>query len=103
MVQALQALRGVGLMAAATLVAKLGDIARFTDPRQIMTYLGLVPSSTPAAVPTVSQARPGGKAADDDHCRDRARAGFIRAIARQAQSAIPEWPRIGNLRRLAGW
>ena len=43
-VQALQALRGVGLVAAATLVAELGDITRFTNPRQIMAYLGLVPS-----------------------------------------------------------
>jgi hypothetical protein len=44
MVQALQALRGVGLVAAATLVAELGDITRFTNPRQLMAYLGLVPS-----------------------------------------------------------
>jgi transposase len=43
-VQALQALRGVGLVAAATLVAELGDITRFTNPRQLMAYLGLVPS-----------------------------------------------------------
>ena len=43
-VQALQALRGVGLVAAATLLAELGDITRFTNPRQLMAYLGLVPS-----------------------------------------------------------
>jgi len=43
-VQALQALRGVGLVAAATLVAELGDITRFANPRQLMAYLGLVPS-----------------------------------------------------------
>jgi transposase len=43
-IQALQALRGVGLVAAATLVAELGDITRFTNPRQLMAYLGLVPS-----------------------------------------------------------
>jgi transposase len=43
-VQALQALRGVALVAAATLVAELGDITRFTNPRQLMAYLGLVPS-----------------------------------------------------------
>ncbi len=43
-VEALQALRGVRLVAAATLVAKLGDITRFTNPRQLMAYLGLVPS-----------------------------------------------------------
>jgi len=43
-VEALQALRGVRLVAAATLVAELGDITRFTNPRQLMAYLGLVPS-----------------------------------------------------------
>jgi transposase len=43
-VRALQALRGVALVAAATLVAELGDITRFTNPRQLMAYLGLVPS-----------------------------------------------------------
>jgi transposase len=43
-VRALQALRGMALIAAATLVAELGDIARFTNPRQLMAYLGLVPS-----------------------------------------------------------
>lgn len=43
-VQALQALRGVSVVAAATLVAELGDITRFTNPRQLMAYLGLVPA-----------------------------------------------------------
>ena len=43
-VEALQALRGVRLVAAATLVAELGDITRFSNPRQLMAYLGLVPS-----------------------------------------------------------
>ena len=131
-VEALQALRGVRLVAAATLVAELGDITRFTNPRQLMAYLGLVPSehssgrtrrqggitkagngaarrmlieaawslsisctdrpraaataratgqadprhrmesSGARAAPTVSQARPDRKAADGDHCRDRA-------------------------------
>ena len=43
-VNALQALRGMALVAAATLVAELGDITRFDNPRQLMAYLGLVPS-----------------------------------------------------------
>ena len=43
-VRALQALRGVVLVAAATLIAELGDITRFANPRQLMAYLGLVPS-----------------------------------------------------------
>ena len=43
-VRALQALRGMALVVAATLVAELGDITRFTNPRHLMAYLGLVPS-----------------------------------------------------------
>jgi transposase len=43
-VLALQALRGMALVAAATVVAELGDITRFSNPRQLMAYLGLVPS-----------------------------------------------------------
>ena len=43
-VRALQALRGMALAAAATVIAELGDITRFANPRQLMAYLGLVPS-----------------------------------------------------------
>ena len=43
-VHALQALRGLALVAAATVIAELGDITRFDNPRQLMAYLGLVPS-----------------------------------------------------------
>ena len=43
-VRALQSLRGMALVAAATVVAELGDITRFANPRQFMAYLGLVPS-----------------------------------------------------------
>ena len=43
MVAALQALRGVQLVAAITLVAEVQDFHRFTTPRQLMAYLGLVP------------------------------------------------------------
>jgi len=43
-VHALQALRGVQLIAAITLVAELQDFLRFAHPRQLMAYLGLVPT-----------------------------------------------------------
>ena len=43
-VEALMALRGVKLITAMTVVAELGDISRFDSPRQLMAYLGLVPS-----------------------------------------------------------
>jgi transposase len=43
-VEAIQALRGVQFLAAVTLMAELGDLTRFATPRQLMSYLGLVPS-----------------------------------------------------------
>lgn len=44
LVTTLQALRGVSLVIAATTVAELGDLTRFDLAKQIMAYLGLVPS-----------------------------------------------------------
>ena len=43
-VVAIQALRGVAFITAATLIAELGDITRFENPKQLMGYLGLTPS-----------------------------------------------------------
>ena len=43
-VKALMALRGVKLITAMTVMAELGDISRFDSPRQLMAFLGLVPS-----------------------------------------------------------
>jgi transposase len=43
-VEALQSLRGVQFTVAVTLVAELGDLTRFDNPRQLMSYLGLIPS-----------------------------------------------------------
>lgn len=43
-VRALQAMRGVALVVAVTVVAEVGDFRRFANARQLMAYLGLVPS-----------------------------------------------------------
>jgi transposase len=43
-VDSLIALRGVDKLAAMVLLAELGDISRFDSPKQLMAYLGLVPS-----------------------------------------------------------
>lgn len=43
-VAALQALRGVASVVAVTMVVEIGDLRRFENPRQLMAYLGLVPS-----------------------------------------------------------
>jgi transposase len=44
LVRALQALRGVDLVTAVVLAAEIGDFKRFRTPKQLMAYLGLVPS-----------------------------------------------------------
>ena len=43
-VEALISLRGVDVITAVTVLAELGDLTRFDSPRQLMSYLGLVPS-----------------------------------------------------------
>ena len=43
-VAALRALRGIDTVSAIGLVSEIGDINRFTSARQLMGYLGLVPS-----------------------------------------------------------
>jgi transposase len=43
-VQAYQAMRGVSFVVAVTFVAEIGDLRRFDNPRQLMAFLGLVPS-----------------------------------------------------------
>ncbi|MDQ3831785.1 MAG: IS110 family transposase [Candidatus Tectomicrobia bacterium] len=43
-VEALQALRGVQFIAAVTMVAEIGDLTRFETPRELMKFLGLIPS-----------------------------------------------------------
>jgi transposase len=43
-VAALQALRGVSFVTAVGLVAEIGDLHRFPHPRELMAYLGLIPS-----------------------------------------------------------
>jgi transposase len=43
-VEALQALRGVQFTVAVTTLAELGDLTRFDTPRQLMKFLGLIPS-----------------------------------------------------------
>ena len=42
-VEALQAMRGVSIINAVVLVAEIGDFTRFSNPRQLMAFLGLVP------------------------------------------------------------
>jgi transposase len=43
-VKALMCFKGIDFVAAATIVSELGDMHRFAHPKQLMAYLGLVPS-----------------------------------------------------------
>jgi transposase len=43
-VAALQALRGVQFTVAVTMVSESGDLTRFDNPRELMKFLGLIPS-----------------------------------------------------------
>ena len=43
-VEHLQALRGVKLICATTFMVEIGDVRRLSNPRQLMGYLGVVPS-----------------------------------------------------------
>jgi transposase len=43
-VTALMALRGIEFIAATTLLAEIGDLTRFRTPRELMAWLGMVPS-----------------------------------------------------------
>ena len=43
-VAALQAMRGIAFLSAVIMVAEVGDFRRFANPRQLMAWLGLVPS-----------------------------------------------------------
>lgn len=43
-VYSLMSLRGIDKLSAMTLLSELGDIRRFDNPRQLMSFLGLVPS-----------------------------------------------------------
>jgi transposase len=44
LIKALQAFRGIQLLTAVTIAAELVDLKRFSSPRQLMAFLGLVPS-----------------------------------------------------------
>ena len=44
LVDALQALRGVQWLVAITIVAELGNLTRFENPRQLAAFVGLIPS-----------------------------------------------------------
>jgi transposase len=51
--QALMAMRGIDMVTATAFLAEIGDLSRFRTPRQLMAYLGLVPSENSTGDTTV--------------------------------------------------
>ena len=45
-VDAYQAMRGASFLVAVTFAAEIGDVRRFDNPRQLMSFLGLVPAES---------------------------------------------------------
>lgn len=50
-VEALMSMRGVKMIVAVTVVSELGDLSRFDNPKQLMSFLGLTPSEHSSARP----------------------------------------------------
>jgi transposase len=86
LVRALQALRGYRLINAVTVVSEIGDPRRFDSPRQLMGYLGLVPSE----VSTGDSVRRGGLTKTGN---GRARKALIEAAWTYSRPAKAPSPR----------
>ena len=83
-VKALQAMRGIDLIAAVAVLAETGDLSRFQNPRELMGYLGLVPSEAP----TGDKVKRGGIT--------KAGNGRVRRILVEAAWAYRHPPRVGR-------
>ena len=57
-VDALQVMRGIASINAVVLVAEVGDFTRFSNPRQLMAYFGLVPGERSSAETSDAVASP---------------------------------------------
>lgn len=55
LVIALQALKGVGFIIAISIVAEIGDPARFPHPKNLMAFLGLIPGEYSSGGKTISK------------------------------------------------
>ncbi|GEK48785.1 hypothetical protein HPA02_30680 [Bisbaumannia pacifica] len=93
-VEALMAMRGVSLITAMTLLAELGDISRFDSLRQLMAYLGLVPSEHSSGGIGARAASPRPAATMCDACWWRPpEATASRHVRRGLSSSGPSEPR----------
>ena len=80
----------MALVAAATVIAELGDITRFANPRQLMAYLGLVPSERSSGTDT-----PPRRHHESREWRgptDADRGGLVPGAHQPGAIAAPGWP-----------
>ena len=84
LVDALQALRGVALVIAVTLVAEVGDMRRFSSPKQLMAYLGVTPGEHSSG----GSVRPGGIT--------KAGNGSVRRLLYEAAWSYRLTPKVGS-------
>ena len=80
-VHAIQAMRGIAVISAITLVAEIGDFRRFATPQQLMAYLGLVPCERSSG--------PQGKEQERCHRRYRPRNGGLHMGHRHSARRCP--------------
>ena len=89
-VDALQAMRGIALINAVVLVAEVGDFTRFSNPRQLMAYFGLVPGERSSG----ETIRRGGYHQDRQHpcptCAGRRRLGLPNEGAHRPSQGRPD-------------
>ena len=57
-VDRLRAFRGIATQTALGLIAEIGDFARFAHPRELASWLGSAPASTPAAISSTAGTSP---------------------------------------------
>lgn len=86
-IAALQALRGIAQVSAATIVTEVGTLSRFAHPRQLMSYSGTVPSERSSGART----RRGGITKTGN--------AHLRRVLVEAAWAYRHPPRVGPLLR----
>lgn len=95
-VNLLRGFRGIDTTSAMVLVTELGDVTRFSSPRQLMSYLGLTPTEHSSGE---SVRRGGISRAGNARCRhvtvqaawNYTRRPTVGKILKKRQQGLPEW------------
>ena len=88
-VDAVQAMRGVGFIVAVTVVAEVGDFQGFDNPRQLRAYLGATPSEHSSGASRAAGRDYQGGQWPCPACADRGRMELSDAGPRQPEASCP--------------